>query len=445
MKNPSAKIMLLAVGLTLFLSAGAAAQFQYAETEFSDPKAFLLVDYAYFRGADSGTARLELYYQIHHSGLTFSNSGASLIAAYAMSIRVEDDDGNVMETFERDRQVVLGADESSRTRTDYRSSQVTLEVPVGKYRAVFSLMDKTSGAKVEKELKIKIERLYHQSPQLSEIEFLQAFERDSLSSSVFAKGDMVVVPAVHRVYGSLDVDRVAYYFEIYPGYDDMEKVVVETKIRHYRRGMQYRDTLHLDLTDSVHRQLREISLAEFLPGLYELEISLLGRRDKRLAGRSDQFTIAWTEEGMIRNDWKATIQQLKLYSEDVDVDDIEDLETYAERLQAFQQFWSERDPTDGTEENEAKIAFYYRVGVANERFGIMKRDGWRTDRGQIYIRYGEPDYLTDEPFALDVMPYQIWHYVNLIPVRNFLFIDEKGDGDFRLQYPYDGIGTSYGY
>ena len=148
---------------------------------------------------------------------------------------------------------------------------------------------------------------------------------------------------------------------------------------------------------------------------------------------------------MIRNDWKSTVNQLRLFSEDVDVGDMDKLKSHPERLAAYNQFWLERDPSEGTPENEATAAFYYRIRVANERFGIMKVEGWRSDRGRIYIRYGEPDYLDDEPFSPDRLPYQVWHYIAITPDRHFVFVDENQDGDYRLQYPFDGLGRVGGY
>ena len=72
-----------------------------------------------------------------------------------------------------------------------------------------------------------------------------------------------LIPSVTRTFGREDNSRLVYYFEIYPGSDSVSPIVVETKIRHAAKGMQYRDTLHLDLGDKPVRQLREISLAHF--------------------------------------------------------------------------------------------------------------------------------------------------------------------------------------
>ncbi|MEW5795705.1 MAG: GWxTD domain-containing protein [Candidatus Zixiibacteriota bacterium] len=443
-RNLTVRTTVAAMALFLLVPS-VVAQFGYPEGKIETFDDHLLADYAYFKTDDPDLVRLEIYYQIHHRGLTFSLSGENYTARYELTVTVTGKDGRQIQSFTRDRQIVLGADEEARTRIDFRTSQINIDLAPGKYQVSFEMKDQTSGRQSHREMDVDLNSLIGKPPQISEIEFAQAFQQGNGQESVFSKGDILVVPSVHRTFGAVAGDRIAYYFEVYPGDEDSEKVVLETKVRHYRRGMVYRDTLHLSIGREPERQLREISLDRMLPGEYELVISLLGRRNKKLAARDQMFRIAWTQDGMIRNDWKAVVRQLELFAEDVDVGDMEKLETVEERIKAFDQFWLERDPTDGTPENEAKTAFYYRVRIANERFGVMQREGWRTDRGRIYIQYGEPDYLVNEPFSPDRRPYQVWYYTSISPNRRFLFIDENEDGDYRLQYPYDGLGTTVGF
>ena len=56
----------------------------------------------------------------------------------------------------------------------------------------------------------------------------------------------------------------------------------------------------------------------------------------------------------------------------------------------------------------------------------------------IYIQYGKPDQIEDYPFELSSKAYQIWYYYSIGERRRFIFVDEWSDGDFKLQYPYDG-------
>ncbi|HKK21216.1 MAG TPA: GWxTD domain-containing protein, partial [candidate division Zixibacteria bacterium] len=86
-----------------------------------------------------------------------------------------------------------------------------------------------------------------------------------------------------------------------------------------------------------------------------------------------------------------------------------------------------------------KNEFYRRVNIANQNFTHMYRQGWRTDRGRVYIMYGEPDQVDDYPVVPDRHPYQEWHYYRGTKYRKFIFVDVNEDGDYRLEYPYDGL------
>ena len=98
------------------------------------------------------------------------------------------------------------------------------------------------------------------------------------------------------------------------------------------------------------------------------------------------------------------------------------LQTDDERESFIEQFWLRRDPTPDTEENEYKEEHYRRIAWANDRFasGVP---GWKTDRGQIYIKYGPPDendsHTSGGPGMRDIQegggdttffPYERWRY-----------------------------------
>jgi GWxTD domain-containing protein len=98
------------------------------------------------------------------------------------------------------------------------------------------------------------------------------------------------------------------------------------------------------------------------------------------------------------------------------------LQTDDEKQAFIEQFWLRRDPTPDTEENEFKEEHYRRIAWANDRFasGIP---GWKTDRGQIYIKFGPPDendsHTSGGPGERPIeegggettfFPYEIWRY-----------------------------------
>ncbi|AMW04281.1 GWxTD domain-containing protein [Gemmatimonas phototrophica] len=64
----------------------------------------------------------------------------------------------------------------------------------------------------------------------------------------------------------------------------------------------------------------------------------------------------------------------------------------ADRRLTDSSYWEAADPLLETPENEARLEFLARIAVAELRFTSvdMRQVGWRTDRGLILIRYGEP-------------------------------------------------------
>ncbi len=82
------------------------------------------------------------------------------------------------------------------------------------------------------------------------------------------------------------------------------------------------------------------------------------------------------------------------------------LQTDAERDAFIEQFWRRRDPDPSTAANEYKEEYYRRIAYANEHF-TLGLAGWKTDRGMIYIKYGQPDDIDDHPGRLHLRSSQL--------------------------------------
>ncbi len=98
------------------------------------------------------------------------------------------------------------------------------------------------------------------------------------------------------------------------------------------------------------------------------------------------------------------------------------LSTDEERENFIENFWARRDPTPDTEENEYKEEHYRRIAYANDMFSSGVQ-GWRTDRGRIYITFGPPDDKETHPSggtynrpreegggSTSTYPFEQWHY-----------------------------------
>jgi GWxTD domain-containing protein len=118
-----------------------------------------------------------------------------------------------------------------------------------------------------------------------------------------------------------------------------------------------------------------------------------------------------------------------------------------ERDQFIEAFWQRRDPTPDTEENEFKEEHYRRIEYANEHYaaGIP---GWKSDRGQIYIKFGPADEIEDHPSGgtyerpmdegggeTSTYPFEQWRYRYLEGIGQEViieFVDTCMCGEFHM-------------
>lgn len=103
-----------------------------------------------------------------------------------------------------------------------------------------------------------------------------------------------------------------------------------------------------------------------------------------------------------------------------------------DRVRLWRQFTIETDPVPATPENEALNQYFARVAIANSRYRDEGLPGWRTDRGEAFIRLGDPDqeFLSQPTNRGRVLQ---WAYNNLPSGRLTLyFTDDLGFGRFRL-------------
>jgi GWxTD domain-containing protein len=95
-------------------------------------------------------------------------------------------------------------------------------------------------------------------------------------------------------------------------------------------------------------------------------------------------------------------------------------------------FWIKRDTDPTTVQNEYEQDYYERVRQANQRFSNSTKGGWQTDRGRVWIVYGEPDDIQRNTLGSEYKNYEIWEYNHVEGGVQFVFADESGSGDYRL-------------
>ncbi|MGK9477218.1 GWxTD domain-containing protein [Melioribacter sp. OK-6-Me] len=94
------------------------------------------------------------------------------------------------------------------------------------------------------------------------------------------------------------------------------------------------------------------------------------------------------------------------------------------------EYWNKHYPSGESVYNGLMNEFYRRADYAENNFSTMtEKKGALSDRGIVYIKFGKPDRI--ERDYSDSIVKEYWYYENID--KQFIFVDEKGLGNYRLE------------
>ena len=93
-----------------------------------------------------------------------------------------------------------------------------------------------------------------------------------------------------------------------------------------------------------------------------------------------------------------------------------------EQIQYIKDFWEINNIEDKEASELAKFKeFYSRVKYANKHFSFFNKNGWKSDRGKIYIVHGKPKEIRYE--FNEKGEFEFWYYTG---IKKFTFINKYG-------------------
>lgn len=423
--------LLLAVGL----AEGARAQAAY-QPEF---------DLAVVGNrTEAGVPQLEVYTAIPYSNLRFLSRTGGFEARYTVSVEVYRLDAGgqrqgLAATRSWEREVQVPSYEATQQAGSVDRATQAVAVEPGRYAVDVQLEDAASRRSFVAEAAVQLDS-YTGGIALSDPLLLDDYDS---SSRLFP-----------NVGSTIRTDQEAFtvYYEIYAQQQaDLRVTYVATEEGRFRERPSFRALLGLSereqtdlgtplvLSEPIAVQpgrnpaTLRVETERFRVGDYVVSIRLETADGRLLSETNKPFSVRWMGlEGQIR-DIAEAISQLRYVARDSELRAMRDAATPEEKLRLFQTFWNRRDPSPGTRRNERMEEYYYRVSYANEQYSRLRDQGWNTDRGEVYIRFGEPDIVERHPFNYGTKPYEIWYYNR--HGRRFIFVDETGMGDYQLLIP----------
>ena len=392
--------------------------------------------------ASGAPTQVDVYTEVPNASLRFLARAGGFEARYGLTIQARELDERgrpqrlvVSRTFERE----VPAADYDETQDPERRDRATqaVAVPPGRYAFTVAVEDGASGRTVSREVVHHVRDMGADAMTMSD---------PLLSASDPAAGPLV--PLVGSTL-STELDEFWVGYDLYaPAATALQVTYVVTEQGQARErpsfgallglaprqqadaGTPVAVTEALDVAAGRTPTAFRIATEGLQVGDYTLTVRLADAAGETVAEVDKPFAVRWTGlDGQIA-DLDQAIAQLRYLAQPEELRAIRNAPTPEAQRRQFLAFWTERDPTPGTPRNESMEQYYFRVSSANDRYGRVRDSGWSTDRGEVFIRFGEPDAVEEHPFDYGTRPYQIWTYPSI--GRRFIFVDETGSGDFQL-------------
>ena len=393
--------------------------------------------------ASSGEARLDVYTKIPYAKLRFTSAADGFTARYEVTLEAYEVDErgrrqNLIATrlWDRTFTATSYAGTQSAELVDRTTQSVALEP--GRYLLEVQLEDQVASRAFVRELPVEVRDLSG-AVAVSDLILIDHFDEETKTIS----------PIVSSQIGT-DAFGFEVFYEVYA--DRARDVRVTSEVLELRRGggglpgmralfgrddeepreVSYSTNETTRLQSGRNQTIVRIPMGGFKAGDYLIRVKVEDGGGRLLSQAEKAITAEWTGLAQHIQDLDEAIAQLQYIAKGKDLRYIKAGATEGERLARFQAFWEKRDPTPGTERNEKMEEYYYRVAHANRQYG-SQTDGWKTDRGQVAVLFGEPDAVDRHPYNFDAKPYEVWYYYRM--GRRFIFVDDSGFGDYDLLVP----------
>lgn len=177
----------------------------------------------------------------------------------------------------------------------------------------------------------------------------------------------------------------------------------------------------------IHFLTFSIPFEQLDEGRYTLIVST--QQDTMKRKEEYSFKVDWPLRPRSLSDFKLAVDALKHIATEKQIDEMSSTDQEKSKM-AFRMFWRKLDPDTSNAFNPVMAEYYRRVDESIKRFCTSNEfDGYRTDRGRIYILFGAPTII-NRLLKPNSAPTEIWTYEKLR--QRYTFTDSKKNGNYVL-------------
>ena len=191
-----------------------------------------------------------------------------------------------------------------------------------------------------------------------------------------------------------------------------------------RGTVLWSDSVSLAEAGSISSGLVQVPVSPLGIGAVEL---ILWRTDTRDTARTP-FFVSFGDELPVAS-FEDMLTYLRYFTSDRRIQTLRDT-TPEHRGEAWASFLRETDPDPATRVHEGLQNYFARIQYANQNYR-EEGQGWLTDRGMVYITFGEPEELRIDPQRMNQRG-QVQEWVYFRQQLRLVFVDQTGFGRWRL-------------
>ncbi len=397
----------------------------------------LILDYASFYHEDSGPY-LEVYLNVNGRSLQYqANDSGKIQASIELTYLIEKEDSIIAyEKF----QLNSPQYETTENILDMRDLH-RLPIKNGKFKFTLIAKDLVSGELVESSQELR-EVLY--KPSVVNFSGVQLANKVTASSinGPFVKNGFDIEPNLAHYFGA-NQQALYFYTELYfsdqiGGNNEpflLAYSIVDAKTKKLMANLSGFKRLN---GKNIHPVLQSFDLKNLPSGKYALLLQAKNKNNEVVCEQSVEFyqsnpgLVNFSAINSLNTfvDSMTNKAQLAEYIRSLDPISNANEKAFAQNQlkhadlefmqQYFLNFWKSRNPE---EPYVSWLAYQAELEKVDQLFAYGKTPGYRTERGRIYLQYGEPNSMQNVPYEPNTFPYSVWHYnkINGISNRKFIF------------------------
>ncbi len=340
----------------------------------------------------------------------------------------------------------------------------TLKPDIYDYELEITDLNNPNGNPVSLHQKIEVQN-YNSKLGFSDVQLIDSYGKaDELNE--FSKSGYNIIPLISNHLSS-EIVKMAYYSELYNSDKVGESFLLIQFIEDYETSRQLRKYAKMNKVEGsqVIPVLNVFNIAELPSGKYNLVLQLKDKNNVIIAENKLFFTRENPTKFDVNNFLSEEITNtfvdnypdslmsgyiacLAPLASNLEQSIIKRADSISPDMQKrfFYSFWKERS-ADNPEE---KWRLYKEnVNTAEKLFSTQIRHGYETDRGRIFLKFGEPNTRIERPSEPSSYPYEIWHYYKAGKFTNKKFVFYQPDlvtNDYELlhsDYPGERKNTRW--